>query len=166
MSGFIGRAGGFSLLSRDDFSHSEWSANGDLFGLKLWDRIPADDYFFDAYFESEWWPSRSTFMGGNSGGDQLLVEPPWRAWPYTRSGCNGRLAFTGITRDQYGSPLGGCTVKLFLTSTDEKVAEVVSDANGEYTITTPYHPNGHWISVYKMGSPDTFGTTVNTLIPG
>ena len=165
MSGFIGSAGGFSLRSRDDFSHSEWSANGDLYGPKIWDRIQADVYFLDAFFESEWWPARSNFVGGGPG-ERLLVEAQWWSWPYTRSGCNGRLAFTGITRDQYGSPIGDCTVKLFLTSTDEKVAEVVSNANGEYTITTPYHPNGHWISVYKTGSPDIFGTTVNTLIPG
>jgi len=154
---------GWTYHLRDDQSLcAEWSANGDLYLPRLWDNIPDDDYLFYAFFENEWWPSRSGMVGGEGavGGER------WWGHPNTRSGCNARLGITGITRDQYGSPLGFCTVKMFLTSNDGLVSSVVSDGNGVYLITTPYYPDTHYLVVYKTGSPDTFGTTVNTLIAG
>ncbi len=169
MSSFVATSGfGGGPHTRDNFSCCEWATNGDLYGPKIRDDILAADYFFDAFFESEWWPSRSSMMGGwdGVGENALLGKAPWWKRPNTRSGCNGRLGITGITRDQYGSPLGFCAVKMFRTSTDELVSSVVSDANGVYLITTPYYPDTHYLVVYKTGSPDTFGTTANTLIAG
>lgn len=168
MSSFVFGSSGALIHMRDNESACEgWATNGDLFLAKLWDRIPSDDYFLDAYFESEWWPSRSSLMGGFDGVAEnlLLGEAPWRSRPSTRSGCNGRLAFVGYTRDQFGSVLGGCTVRCFRTSSDELVSKVVSDANGYYVATTPYS-DGHYLTVHKTLSPDVAGASIDTLVPG
>jgi hypothetical protein len=168
MSGFLLTAGfAASLVVRDDTSACEWATSGDLFGPKLWDRIPADDYFFDATFESEWWPSRSSLMGGWDGepSNLLLGDTPWWSWPSTRSGCNGRLGFVGYTRDAYGSVLGGCTVKCFRTSSDELVSTVTSDANGYYIATSPYI-DAHYLVVQKPDAvPPVAGASLNTVTP-
>lgn len=155
-----------SVVTRDDFSACDWAANGDLFGAKLWDRIPADDYLYDAHFESEWWPARSSMMGGWDGepSNLLLGEAQWWGWPQTRSGCNGRLGFVGYTRDAYGSPVGGCTVRCFNTATNELVSTVTSDANGFYIATTPYG-GAHYLVVHKSGTPEIAGASISTLTP-
>lgn len=167
MSGFLATTGfAASIVVRDNFSCCEWATNGDLFGMKIWDRIPADDYFLDAHFESEWWPSRSSLMGGWDGepSNLLLGETQWWSWPSTRSGCNGRLGFVGYTRDAYGSPVGRCTVRCFNTATNELVSTVTSDANGFYIATTPY-ANAHYLVVHKSGTPEIAGASISTLTP-
>ena len=78
---------------------------------------------------------------------------------------NGRLGVAGVTRDVYGSPMGGVSVKLYRTVDDSVQGAVVSDANGVYTVTTPY-ADGHYIVTYRVGPPDLCGTTINTLAPG
>jgi hypothetical protein len=117
---------------------------------------------------SPWWPRCGGFVGDNAVDVAMLTVSPSHGSfaPTPASGCIARLGITGITRDQFGSPVGACTVKLFRTSTDELVSQVISDANGVYLITTPYHPDAHYLVVYKVGSPDIFGTTVNTIIAG
>lgn len=168
MSSFLATTGfAASIVARDDFSVCEWATSGDLYLPKLWDRIPADDYFFDASFESEWWPARSNMMGGWDGepSNLLLGEATWWSWPSTRSGCNGRLGFVGYTRDANGSVLGGCTVKCFRTSSDELVSSVESDANGFYIATTPYS-DGHYLVVQKASAtPPVAGASINTITP-
>ncbi len=168
MSGFVHPgATGLPVLMRDDESATEWAANGDLYRPKLWDRIPADDYFLDSNFESEWWPSRSSLMGGwdGVGENALLGETPWWSGPSTRSGCNSRLGFVGYTRDAYGSVLANCSVKCFRTSSDELVSSVTSDANGFYIATTPYL-DGHYLVVQNtVAVPPVAGASLNTVIP-
>lgn len=172
MSGFVGFGAGSSfgagIVVRDDISLDEWAANGDLFGPKIWDRIPADDYFFDTSFESEWWPARSSLMGGWDGvGENLLLgEAPWWSWPSTRSGCNSRLGFVGFTRDAYGSIIAGCSVKCFRTSSDELVSSVTSDANGHYIATTPYLDAHYLVVQMPSATPPVAGASLNTVIPG
>lgn len=162
MTGFANGAGfGAFLLVRDDFSTCEWATNGDLFGAKDWDRIPTDDFLMDANWGCEWWPSRSGFVADAA---QIDSAAPWWGAPSNRSGCNGRLAFVGYTRNAYGSPLGGVTVRLFRTSSDELVAKVVSDANGYYTATSPYL-DAHYMVVHKTATPDVAGASVDTIIP-
>lgn len=87
----------------------------------------------------------------------------WEGYDLT-GGAMYRFAISGVTRDVNGSPLGGVTVKMFRTSTDEMVGSVVSDPLGNYFVTSPYYPDTHYIVMYKAGFPDVFGTTVNTLI--
>ncbi len=68
----------------------------------------------------------------------------------------------GITKDANGNPLGGCTVHLFKTADDSKVAAAISDANGNYSFNT--NPvDLYYVVAYLAGSPDVAGTTVNTL---
>lgn len=167
MSGFISTvATGLPLIDRSDLGACEWATSGDLYLAKLWDRIPADDYGFDTYFGNEWWPSRSSLMGGWDGepSNQLVGDAPWFAWPSTRSGCNGRLGFVGYTRDQYGTPLANCTVRCIRASTDEMVSKVTSDANGFYIATTPYS-DAHFLVVHDATGAIA-GASVNTLLPG
>jgi hypothetical protein len=73
---------------------------------------------------------------------------------------------SGVTRDSAGAILGGCTVELYLTATDEPLFKVVSDATtGAFTFTCArYAPRTHYIVAYKAGGTDVAGTTLNTLI--
>lgn len=112
-------------------------------------------------FRSPWWPAASGVLSDSGIGDVLSAS--WRESVYPSAGCNGRLAFVGVTRDSYGSPLAGCTVRCFLTSTCELVSTVISDGNGAYAATTPY-AGGHFLTVHKTASPDVAGASVDTLI--
>lgn len=132
--------------------------------------VPLYSYDFNsvaeaAGFQSPWWPFRGAILGGWGFDGSVLLElggkhsDTWRSF-----GTNGRLAFVGVTRDQYGSPLGGCTVRCFRTIGNELVSTVVSDANGNYVATTPY-ADGHYLVVHKAGPPDIAGASVTTLTP-
>ena len=112
-------------------------------------------------FRTPWWPAPSALLG--DGGLYDALDAIWYADPYTVSGCCSRLAFIGITRDQYGSPLAGCTVRCFLTSTTEMVSIGTSDANGAYTLTSPY-AGAHFLTVHPPGGT-TGGATIDTLVP-
>jgi len=171
VSGDIGNANGSGLaLYPDDRSHCDeaWFSNDELFQPDPMVSIrmrndPADFISGGSSWRTPWWPASGFLQPGES----FTLERPAR-WGdiWGASGCSSRFAIVGITRDQFGSPLGGCTVKMFRTSDDVLMSQVLSDANGAYTLTTPYYPDGHYIVIYKAGSPDVFGTTVNTLIAG
>ncbi len=71
---------------------------------------------------------------------------------------------TGVTRDAQGVALGGCTVDVFLTSTDQKMYSQVSDpTTGVYSIIVQAPPATFYVVAYLAGAPDVAGTTVNTL---
>lgn len=72
---------------------------------------------------------------------------------------------TGVTRDSAGATLGNCTVHLFNTINDIEIAEMVSDATGNYSFTIDGNGQQRYAVAYLAGSPDVAGTTVNTLIP-
>lgn len=167
MSGFVAGSGGFPMCERDYQFLCDWATNGDLFLAKLSDRILADDYFYDASFESEWWPGRSSLMGGWDGvGENALInEAPWWSWPRTNTGCNSRLGFVGYTRDAYGSVMAGCLVKCFRTSSDELVSTVTSGANGFYIATTPYLDAHYLVVQNPAATPPVAGASLNTVIP-
>lgn len=80
-----------------------------------------------------------------------------------------RYRIVGVTVDQGGLPLGLCTVEVYETVPGEEPhgllrGSTVSDANGNYTLDVT---GGMGLTfkciAYKPGSPDVFGTTVNTL---
>lgn len=125
------------------------------------------DNAYDAFkFHTRWWPRSGQILGGwgdGLGGDIFQNKSPRWKQPFTVRGCNGRLAFVGYTRDQYGSPLGGCTVRLYRVSTEEQQAKVVSDANGLYFATTPYGDQ-HFLVIHSPAG-DLAGATKNTLTP-
>lgn len=174
MSSDIGNANGMGIIYPDDKANCDeaYHASDELFLpdplVSIRQRNDPADFLGSSSFRTPWWPCSGVLLGDGGADVAMLPDRPPR-WGdvWYASGCNGRLAITGITRDSNGSALGACTVKLFRTSTDELVSRVTSDpTTGEYAITTPYYPDGHYMVVYKAGSPDVFGTTVNTLIAG
>jgi hypothetical protein len=70
---------------------------------------------------------------------------------------------SGITKDASGSPLGGCTVRLYRTSDDAMREVVTSDANGAYTFSAINDGASYYCVAYKASGPDVAGTTVNIL---
>ncbi len=107
------------------------------------------------------WPSS---FYGDLAVDVGIIDPPtWIMPPPLPSGANGRLGFNGFSRDASGGILAGVTVKLFLTATDTKVFETVSDINGFFVASTS-EAGAHYLLFYKTGVPDVSGTTVNTLL--
>lgn len=165
MSQFLGAALPTNIIARADKRHTDeaWHGNEDLYHPPVmldqqWEEEPEF-----ASWANPWWPARSCLLGDADGEDLLSPMTRWgERW--TVSGATGRLSFVGITRDSYGSPLGGCTVRCFRSSTDELVSKVVSDANGYYVATTPY-AEGHYLTIHKTGPPDVSGASIETLIP-
>lgn len=75
-----------------------------------------------------------------------------------------RLTLTGVTRDNTGAPLGNCIVQLFRTANDQIVEEVTSDGSGNFLFNIVGLGQQYYLVAYKVGSPDTAGTSVNTLV--
>jgi hypothetical protein len=126
--------------------------------------VRPDDFATVDYYANAYWPGASTLFteAGALNGD--ILEPFWWEQPEKISGQSSRLGVIGVTRDVYGSPLGGVTVKLFRTADDTVQDTVTSDANsGAYFITTPWG-DAHYIVARKAGSPDVFGATDNDLV--
>lgn len=118
-------------------------------------------------FSTPHWPKSGGFVG--DGAVDVAVMQAVRGFddPEISSGTNSRYGFAGVTRGVYNSPVGGVTVKLFRTSgdyEDVKMDEVISDPQGNYFVSSPYYPDAHYCVMYKIGTPDIFGTTENTLI--
>lgn len=77
-----------------------------------------------------------------------------------------RLYFlVGQVVDANGNGVSGAAVNLFLSATFGLVSQTGCDASGNYVIGTPNIGATHFINAYLVGSPDTAGTTVNTLVP-
>jgi hypothetical protein len=155
MSQFIGAAlPQFILSDNDTRAH-----------MQSFKTVHASEGELAGTFRSPWWPG-SSFVGDHAT-DVALIDATakWYEQPEITRGQNSRLGIAGVTRDQYGSAIVSCTVKLFKTSDDSLVSQIVSDATtGEYLLSTPYYPDTHYIVAYKAGSPNIAGATVNTLI--
>lgn len=125
--------------------------------------ICLDQMAFDrGTFQTPWWPQSSNIMGWDGTDTHLLMLPAAHGWPWITLGCNGRLSVVGTTRDQYGSPLGSCVVKMFRAGNHELVAVVTSEATGYYTITSPYS-EAHYLVVHGPGG--VAGATADTITP-
>lgn len=170
MSGFVSPGvQGLPMLIRTDNRCLEefWHGEAHFQPPIMFDRLAPEESDYGYGFVNPWWPYAGNLLAGSFGaGDgQIINYAPWWQEPWVRSGCNGRLAFVGYTRDQYGSPLGNCTVRCFRTSTNELVSQVTSDANGFYIATSPY-ADGHFLTVHKTLAPDVAGASIDTLVPG
>jgi hypothetical protein len=161
MSGFIG-AQGTSMASIGGLRASDERLNA-------MDFRPEAEFaevwaIAEASYANEWWPG-STFMGDQDvdGASMLGQDQNWGEIDQA-AGAASAFGFAGITRDQYGSPLPACTVKLFRTADDVLLDTQVSDANGAFVMRTSYYPDQHYIYTRKAGSPDVQGVSVNTLI--
>ena len=71
----------------------------------------------------------------------------------------GQVVSAGLT------PVGGANVQGFLTASDVTCGQITTDSNGNYQLPTIYVGQAHYLVAYLPGSPDTAGTTVDTLIP-
>lgn len=74
-----------------------------------------------------------------------------------------RWQIGGVTKDSTGTPLGSCVVKLYLTATDQELAQTTSDGSGNYAFSVTDNATSYYAVAYKAGSPDVAGTTLNTL---
>jgi Carboxypeptidase regulatory-like domain len=69
----------------------------------------------------------------------------------------------GVTVDQNGNPLAGCTVELFRTGGNQPIAGTVSDGSGNYRFDQP-GSGPFFLVMYLPGSPDMAGTSINTIV--
>jgi len=79
-------------------------------------------------------------------------------------GTQTKRFMKGMCVDNSEVPQAGVIVQGFVTATDAYVGEVQSNLDGTYTLPTDTAPGvQHYLVAYKVGAPDTAGTTVNTL---
>lgn len=158
MSAFIGAALATNYVDKSDerINRPDFLPQGALHAECISAVAPAS-------FESEWWPKGGGFCG-DMGADVGLLEAAWWGEYDPAGGAASRFGFVGVTRDQYGSALGGCTVKLFRTSDDALLDSTVSDPTGAFLLNTAYYPDEHWIKLHKDGSPDFDGVTQDNLV--
>jgi len=148
-------SGARAICPKDDRNACSWYRDDETEGAGA---------FGDFTYTTPWWPSRSLLPGSEG---ELFPLTGLRNNVWLASGSSSRFGIVGVTRDAYGSVLPSVTCKLFLTSTDVLLDQVISDANsGGYLLSTPFYPNDHYVVFYKVGTPDVCGTTVNTLIAG
>jgi hypothetical protein len=116
------------------------------------------------------WPA-SRMSAGNPnvpvtwlGGDSSQVSN--RQWLFSGSaGKTSPVFIAGQCLNSVGAILAGATVLGFRQSDKRFVGQTTSDANGNYSIGSPYPSVNHFIVAYLAGSPDVAGTTVNNLVP-
>lgn len=70
----------------------------------------------------------------------------------------------GITADAAGNVVANAIVRLFRTADDVEVDQSQSDGAGAFTLRAA-GSGPFYVVAYKPGSPDVFGTTLNTLQP-
>ena len=96
--------------------------------------------------------------GGLSSKD--LFEP----YSCDGEGTQTKRFIKGTVLDSVSVPVSGAIVQGFVTATDAFVGEVQSREDGSYDLGTETIAGvQHYLVAYKPGSPDTAGTTVNTL---
>lgn len=113
-------------------------------------------------FASEYWPGAAELFD-TADGPSIEQEVRW-GWYDQAAGSSSRYVFRGVTRDQYGSAVGTCSVLLYRTSTNVLIDSATSDPAGNFELTTTFYPDTHYIVAHKTGSPDIDGVTPNTLI--
>jgi hypothetical protein len=118
------------------------------------------------------WPSSRLSSGDPTqplsrlGQDSCQTGGGWGPWEIGTTGTGGPTVFlSGQTLDGNSNPLAGVLVQGFVTSNDLFVGQTTSDANGNYSLGSPYVGVAHYLVAYLPGSPDRAGTTVDTLVP-
>lgn len=71
---------------------------------------------------------------------------------------------SGLTIDINGAPVAGVTIKLFNTATDTLVQQTVSSSTGAYSFIAD-KTQSYYTVEYKVGPPDIYGSSANTLVP-
>lgn len=100
------------------------------------------------------------------GGRDLASPDLFEPYSCDGEGTQSCRFIKGITKNSSGTPISGVIVQAFRTSDDAYMGAVESREDGSYDCPT-CSPAGiaHYLVAYKAGSPDTAGTTVNTLTP-
>lgn len=160
MSNLIGGIGGWGnsgvLTASDDRAmpiFHRW-AHPDRTAMRPWD-------------DGILW-STPAFLGGSSGwalSQDAMTSGCYDSYGPDERGGQQTKKLTGITRDSSAIPAGSCNVMGFVTTTNVFVGQVTSDSGGYYELPTAYAGVAHFLVVYRAGSPDIAGTTLNTLIP-
>lgn len=158
MSGFVSATSGTQVIRADDarLLAPRWAPVGALF---------AEVVVIHGTFATEWWPARATagFVGDGGADVGILAGVRWGNYDIA-AGAASRFGFVGVTRDQWGTAIGACTVYLFRTSDNVLQDTTTSDPDGNFLLNTAYYPDTHYIVAHKAGSPDVDGVTPNTLI--
>jgi hypothetical protein len=154
MSAFVGFTSGQTVLVPDDpYNRTR----------PKWYPDPEPSKINGTYL-TPWWPGGAGIDTDTGAVHGDMIAAVWYLQPEDISGQSSRLGLTGTTRDVYGSPLGGVTIKVFRTADDTLQGSTVSDVNdGTYLVTTPFS-DGHYIVARKSGSPDVFGATDDDLL--
>jgi hypothetical protein len=156
MSGFIAGSGGTNIVDRDDVRLWDINLRHEALFADMWAIVPAS-------FETPWWPRGGGFIG-DAGSDVGMLEAVWWGEYYQQAGSSSRFGFVGVTRDSFGSALGGCTVLLFRTSDSLLIDSTTSDSSGNFLLNTAYYPDAHFLVVRKTGSPNVSGATDGTQV--
>ncbi len=83
-------------------------------------------------------------------------------WNFPPTGCHVRKVVSGVVLNASSVPIAGATVNLYNTATGLLVDTQTSQADGTYTCGDPNATNCFAVA-YLAGSPDTAGTTLNTI---
>lgn len=158
MSTFIGAALTYPVLVGADARAMDLALTRPRISYRVKHRVDRTGYI-------NGYPVGCNSFYGDYGADVGIMGGS-RSWgPFYPAGrIASRVGFVGVTRDQYGTPTGSCVVQLFRTENDLFIMEVTSDSDGNFLLQSWYSPDTHYIVAYKAGSPDIFGTTVNTLV--
>jgi hypothetical protein len=74
------------------------------------------------------------------------------------------LRIAGVTRDSSGTPLGGCTVRLFDAANDVATGSVVSDGSGNFTISIPNGLSQKQTTTWYLVATDSAGLQVGATL--
>lgn len=97
-------------------------------------------------------------------GHDLQSIDPFEPFSCDGEGTQTKRFIRGTVVDASDVPVANAIVQGFVTSTDAYVGQDVSRDDGTYLLGTETVPGvQHYLVAYKPGSPDTAGTTVNTL---
>ena len=156
MSGFVAATSGVQMIGLQDLRLNRMDF--------LPERLFADVMSIAvAPFSGPWWPG-SGLMGDLGVDVGMLEASAWGEYDQA-AGAASRYGFVGVTRDQWGTPVGSVTCKLFRTADNSLQDTTTSNATtGEFLLNTYYYPDAHYIVCHKSGSPDVDGASVNTLI--
>lgn len=155
MSGFIGGALPQFIIARNDERLNRMDFQPDGLFADVWAVAPS-------IFQSTHWPG-SGMMGDGGVDVGILSAVQWGDYDQA-AGASSRFGFVGVTRDSFGSALGGCTVLLFRTSDSLLMDTTTSDASGNFLLNTAYYPDAHFLVVRKTGSPNVSGATDGTQV--
>lgn len=122
------------------------------------------------------WYSRWSYgcrvsIGSPSGNDgvtcrDMSVIDLFEPYSCDGEGTQSMNFIKGTCKDSGGVAVANAIVQAFVTSTDQYAGEVQANTDGTYTLgVAQLKTTAHYLVAYKSGSPDTAGTTVNTLLP-